>query len=69
MPGRIRAYDLTCPMDRTTLLLASPFRAAAISWLPSRMARAPRPNVRRAALEFLATSRMTGWMMAAMEGR
>ena len=26
-------------------------------------------ELRRAALEFLATSRMTGWMTAAMEGR
>jgi hypothetical protein len=69
MPGRIRAYDLK---------LSGGLRHTAIGVAVSRRCdllvavahgRGDASELRLAALDFLATSKMTGWMMAAMEGR
>ena len=69
MAGRIRAYDLK---------MAGGFRHTAIAVAASRRCdlfialahgRGDAPELRRAALTFLATGEMTRWMTAAMEGR
>jgi len=69
MPGRIRAYDLK---------MSSGLRQTAIGVAVSRRCdllvavvhgKGAPLELQRAALDFLATSKMTGWMMAAMEGR
>jgi len=69
MSGRIRAYDLK---------MSDGSRHAAFGIAVSRRcdllvavahAKGAPPELRRAALEFLASSKMTGWMTAAMEGR
>ena len=69
MPGRIRAYDLK---------LSDGLRHTAIGIAVSRRCdllvavahgKGDAPEVRRAALDFLATGEMTRWVMAAMEGR
>jgi hypothetical protein len=69
MPGRIRAYDLK---------MSGGSRHTAIGVAVSRRCdllvavahgRGDAPEMRRAALDFLATSEMTRWAMAAMEGR
>jgi hypothetical protein len=69
MPGRIRSYDLKMP-DRA--------QHAAIGVAVSRRCdllvavvhgKADAPELRRAALDFLARREMTRWAMAAMEGR
>jgi len=69
MPGRIRAYDLR---------MADGSQRAAVGIAVSRrcdllvavaQGRGSAAEVRRAALEYLASSDMTRWMTAAMEGR
>src|SRR5438045_770384 len=69
MPGRIRAYDLK---------MSGGLRHTAIGVAVSRRCdllvavahgRGDEPEMRRAALDFLATREMTRWAMAAMEGR
>lgn len=69
MPGRIRAYDLR---------MADGSQRAAIGIAVSRrcdllvavaQGRGDAPEVRRVALEFLASNEMTIWMTAAMDGR
>ncbi|HVQ71302.1 MAG TPA: hypothetical protein VMT08_27750 [Bradyrhizobium sp.] len=69
MPGRIRAYDLN---------MSDGAQHAAIGVAVSRRCdllvavahgRGDAPELRRAALDFLATREMTRWAMAAMEGR
>ena len=69
MPGRIRAYDLK---------MSGGLRHAAIGIAVSHRCdllvavvhgRGHVPEMRRAALDFLATREMTRWAMAAMEGR
>ena len=69
MPGRIRAYDLTMPDG---------MRSAAIGIAVSRrcdllvavaQGKGDAPMVQRAALTFLATEKMTNWMVAAIYGR
>ncbi|NOJ44347.1 hypothetical protein [Bradyrhizobium australiense] len=69
MPGRIRAYDLK---------MSDGSRRAAIGIAVSRRCdllvavahgKGDVPNMRGAALEFLATNEMTGWITAAMDGR
>ena len=69
MQGRIRAYDLK---------MSSGLRQTAIGVAVSRRCdllvavvhgKGAPLELQRAALDFLATSKMTGWMMAAMEGR
>jgi hypothetical protein len=69
MPGRLRAYDLD---------MQDGSRRAAIGIAVSRrcdllvavaQGKASAAEVRRAALEYLSSSDMTRWMIAAMEGR
>ncbi len=69
MSGRIRAYDLR---------MTDGSRHAAIGIAVSRrcdllvavaQGRGDATEVQRAALDFLASSRMTEWMTAAMDGR
>jgi hypothetical protein len=69
MPGRIRAYDLK---------MSDGLRHAAFGIAVARRCdllvavahgKGDAPEVRRAALDFLATGEMTRWVMAAMEGR
>jgi hypothetical protein len=69
MPGRVRAYDLN---------MSDGLRHSAIGVAVSRRCdllvavahgRGEAPEVRRAALTFLARGEMTRWAMAAMEGR
>jgi hypothetical protein len=69
LAGRIQAYDLK---------MSDGLRHTAIGVAVSRRCdllvavahgRGDAPAMRRAALDFLATSKMTGWMMAVMEGR
>lgn len=69
MPGRIRAYDLR---------MADGTQRAAVGIAVSRrcdllvavaQGKSEAPEVRRAALEFLASSKMTSWVTAAMDGR
>ena len=69
MPGRIRAYDLK---------MSGGLRHTAIGVAVSRRCdllvavahgRGDAPEMRRAALDFLARSEMTRWVTAAMEGR
>jgi hypothetical protein len=69
MPGRIRAYDLK---------LSGGLRQSAIGVAVSRRCdllvavvhgKGAPSELRRVALDFLATSKMTRWAMAAMEGR
>ena len=69
MPGRVRAYDLN---------MSDGLRHSAVGVAVSRRCdllvavahgKGEAPEVRRAALTFLARSEMTRWAMAAMEGR
>jgi hypothetical protein len=69
MPGRLRTYDLT---------MADGSRHAAVGIAVSRrcdllvavaQGKGSAPAVERVALDFLASSDMARWMMAAMEGR
>ncbi|MEH2563371.1 hypothetical protein [Bradyrhizobium sp. AZCC 2289] len=69
MPGRIRTYDLR---------MADGSQRAAVGIAVSRrcdllvavaQGRGEAAEVRRAALEFLGSSKMTSWMTASMEGR
>ena len=69
MPGRIRAYDLKLPdrQSHTAIGIAVARRCdllVAVVHGSGNM-----PELRRAALAFLARSEMTRWMTAAMEGR
>jgi hypothetical protein len=69
MPGRIRAYDLKMPdsLPHTAIGVAVSRRCDLLVALAH--GRGDPAEVRRAALDFLATSEMTRWAMAAMEGR
>ena len=69
IPGRLRAYDLR---------MSDGSRRAAAGIAVSRpcdllvavaQGRGDAPKVQRVALEFLASNKMTSWMMAAMDGR
>jgi hypothetical protein len=69
MPGRIRAYDLK---------MSGGLRHAAVGIAVARRCdllvavahgKGEAPEMRRAALDFLATREMTHWVTAAMEGR
>jgi len=69
MPGRIRAYDLNMSDSlRHTAIGVAVSRRCDLLVAVAR-GRGDAPEMRRAALNFLARSKMTGWMMAAMEGR
>jgi len=69
MPGRIRAYDLNMSDSlRHTAIGVAVSRRCDLLVAVAR-GRGDAPEMRRAALDFLTTSKMAGWMMAAMEGR
>jgi hypothetical protein len=69
MPGRIRAYDLNMPdgSRHTAIGVAVSRRCDLLVAVAHGKGEAP--EVRRIALAFLATSEMTRWMTAAIEGR
>jgi hypothetical protein len=69
MPGRIRAYDLKMPdrAQRTAIGVAVSRRCDLL--IAVAHGRVDTPELRRAALDFLARSEMTRWVTAAMEGR
>ena len=69
MPGRIRAYDLKMSdgLRHTAIGLAVSRRCDLLVAVAH--GSGDTPEMRHAALDFLATSEMTRWMMAAMEGR
>ena len=69
MPGRIRAYDLKMSDgSRRTAIGVAVSRRCDLLVAVAHAKGAP-PELRRAALEFLASSKMTSWMTAAMDGR
>jgi len=69
MPGRIRAYDLKMSSGlRQTAIGVAVSRRCDLLVAVAHGKGAP-PELRRAALDFLATGEMTRWAMAAMEGR
>jgi hypothetical protein len=69
MPGRIRAYDLKMSdgLPHTAIGVAVSRRCDLLVAVAH--GRGDAPGMRRAVLAFLATSEMTRWMTAAMEGR
>ena len=69
MPGRIRAYDLTMSdgLRHTAVGVAVSRRCDLLVAVAH--SKGDAPEMRRAALDFLATREMTRWVMAAMEGR
>jgi hypothetical protein len=69
MPGRIRAYDLRMAdgSQRAAVGIAVSKRCDLL--VAVAQGKGAAPEVRRVALEFLASSKMTSWMTAAMEGR
>ena len=69
MPGRIRAYDLKMPggLQHTAIGVALSRRCDLLVAVAH--GRGDVSEMRRAALDFLATREMTRWAMAAMEGR
>jgi hypothetical protein len=69
MPGRIRAYDLKMSGGlRQTAIGVAVSRRCDLLVAVAHGKGAP-PELRRAALDFLATGEMTRWAMVAMEGR
>jgi hypothetical protein len=69
MQGRIRAYDLNMPDGlRHTAVGVAVSRRCDLLVAVAR-GKGDAAGMRRAALDFLATSKMTGWMTAAMDGR
>ena len=69
MQGRIRAYDLNMSDGLPHAAFGIAVARGCDLLVAVAHGKADAPEMRRAALEFLATSKMTGWMMAAMEGR
>ena len=69
MPGRIRTYDLKMPdrLQHAAIGVAVSRRCDLLVALAH--GKADAPELRRATLAFLASSEMTRWMTAAMEGR
>jgi hypothetical protein len=69
MLGRIRAYDLKMGdgARHTAVGIAVSRRCDLL--VAVAQGRGEAPDVQRVAMEFLASSKMTGWMTAAMEGR
>jgi hypothetical protein len=69
MQGRIRAYDLKLPGGlRHTAIGVAVSRRCDLLVAVAR-GKGDAPEMRRAALDFLATGEMTHWVTAAMEGR
>jgi hypothetical protein len=69
MPGRIRAYDLKMPDGSPHIAVGVAVSRRCDLLVAVARGRGDAPEVRRAALAFLATGEMTRWMTAAMEGR
>ncbi|MDE5453279.1 hypothetical protein GWE18_10445 [Bradyrhizobium sp. CSA112] len=69
MPGRIRAYDLKMPNGSPHIAVGVAVSRRCDLLVALAHGRADAPEMRRAALAFLASSEMTRWMTAAMEGR
>jgi hypothetical protein len=69
MTGRIRAYDLkmTGGLRHTAIGIAVSHRCDLL--VAVARGRGDAPQIRRVALDFLATHEMTRWVTAAMEGR
>jgi len=69
MPGRLRAYDLDMQdgSRRSAIGIAVSRRCDLL--VAVAQGKASAAEVRRAALEYLGSSDMTRWMIAAMEGR
>jgi len=69
MQGRIRAYDIKMPggLRNTAIGVAVSRRCDLLVAVAHGKGEAS--EVQRAALDFLTTNKMTGWMMATMEGR
>ena len=69
MPGRIRGYDLKMPdgSSRTAVGIAVSRRCDLL--VAVAQGKGAEGEVRRAALEYLASPVMTRWMIAAMDGR
>ena len=69
MPGRIRGYDLKMPdgSSRTAVGIAVSHRCDLL--VAVAQGKGAEGEVRRAALEYLASPDMTRWMTAAMDGR
>jgi hypothetical protein len=69
MPGRIRAYDLKMPDGSPHIAVGVAVSRRCDLLVAVARGRGDAPEVRRAALAFLATGEMTRWMTAAMEVR
>jgi hypothetical protein len=69
MPGRIRAYDLKMPDGLRHIAVGVAVSRRCDLLVAVARGRGDVPEVRRAALAFLATGEMTRWMTAAMEVR
>jgi hypothetical protein len=69
MPGRIRAYDLTMSDGSRHVAYGVAVARRCDLLVAVAHGKGASPELRRAALEFLATREMTRWVMAAMEGR
>jgi hypothetical protein len=69
MPGRIRTYDLkrSGGLRNTAIGVAVSRRCDLLVAVAH--GRGDAPEMRRAAMDFLARSEMTRWVTAAMEGR
>lgn len=69
MPGRTRAYDLKMPDGSPHIAVGVAVSRRCDLLVAVARGRGDAPEMRRAALDFLATSEMTRWAMAAMDGR
>jgi hypothetical protein len=69
MPGRIRAYDLKMSDGVRHIAVGVAVSRRCDLLVAVAHGKGDAPEVRRAALDFLATGEMTRWVMAAMEGR
>ena len=69
MPGRIRAYDFKMSGRLPHIAVGVAVSRRCDLLVAVAHGKGDAPEMRRAALDFLATSEMTRWMTAAMEGR
>jgi hypothetical protein len=69
MPGRIRTYDLKMSDGSQQAAIGVAVSRRCDLLVAAAHGKGDAPEVRRAALEFLANGEMTRWAMAAMEGR
>ena len=69
MPGRIRAYDLKMSDGSRHTAVGVAVSRRCDLLVAAAHSKGDAPEMRRAALDFLARSEMTRWVMTAMEGR